>query len=853
MRSQRFVLGSLAIAAVALVAGLWWSSDDSAAPPSATTNDSTPVSAAAPTHDVTPKPASNPPDPSVHTTEPVRSGLSPSTAPNPTTRSPAIVRGRVVFAEGQPAVAAVIRLHGWEANAERVIRHGTPVGWKDPAPSIDPSGAFTFEFDPPAAYQFALDVCAKGHAGLAWRWVELAVGSETDVGDVVLPKACVVEGEVLDAAGQPLPFPVRVRLESSTKAPGPGGEARDSSALVNATTGAFRIDDAHAGSSRIAAFGYDGEYLGDARVLAEHAAVAHCRITYAGPDLTRVVKLHAHCPKYTLFGFDDPDVVVLQGHPSGPMTARNATSGMNSYSWSDLPIGRYSLTIDDPRFLPWTKTEVRTGDSVQAVLVGSCAIALTVLDPSTRKAVQPARVRVRYQGVNFSPNEFVIEDGSDGSADGVFGGIVPGKVLLIVEASGFAPAEVDLGKLEPRTTIARTIELARGATVRGRVTAQGSTIGRSGVLVRLRSGLPAAKRPLFLPGEVDDRSRDATTDANGDFAFEGLMAGPYAVWAERNRSIATEKIALDVRAAETLTHDLVIPASGSLRARIVWRAEFPPTGIRIAAREPPSSSQRAPTAFDTFEAIGDTLKPNVVALANDGSFAFDALPVGEIELVFGLPTPYVELGSMSIMGEPDMFVLDTVRIEADRETTAEFDLGARHPGFARVTLTSNGPAVSGLRVQAQSPSGAQRTLTRGAAILDARGECLLGPLLPDSYDLFVMPGDRDWFVDFEPGVSIAPAQTALAQVPLELHRGSLLLVDEHGAPQAHRAVAFERFGVSTMAYESDDAGRIQLVFPAFVGALIDPRSRPTNPNERPFIAFEWPSPTGERVVTWPPK
>lgn len=771
----------------------------------------------------------------------------------------AIVRGRVVRSDGQPAVDADVRLHGWEANSERVIRHGKPVGWKDPTPVLDATGSFRFEFDPPPAYQFALDVRAEGHSSLAWRWAELAAGSETDVGLVTLTQGCVVEGDVVDADGRPVSFPVRVRLEIDTRPSRQGGRATDSHAMVDAATGTFRIVDAHPGAARVRALGNDGTSLGDVAVEVTRTAVTRCRIVSSGPDPARAVLLNAQCENLYVFGIEDPRHVVLSGHPDGPLDGTAASGGTapiggsSSLRWVDLPVGRYSLSIDDPRFLPWTKSEVRTGDVVRATLVGSCSVALTVLDPTTHRPLTPSRVRVRYVGANFGPNEFVLADDADGHVDGVYGGIVPGNTLLIVEADGFAPAEIELGKLEPRTTIARSVELARGATLRGRVTAQGSAQGRSGVTVRLRSGRPPEPRALFMAQQLDDRSRDAVSDANGQFTFEGLMAGPYVLWAQRDQSIATAKEPLDVRAGETLTHDLVIPASGSLRARIVWRAELPPTGIRIAARSPRPDERREPSAFELFESIGDTRKPNVAEVADDGSFAFGAVPVGVVELWLSMPVPNVRFGSGSLMGNPQMFKLANVAIEADRETSAEFDLGANHPGFARVRIATSEPEVAGIDVNARSRIDATSSETRAAGSLNEHGDVVLGPLLPGPYDLLVTHANDAWFTTIEAGISIRAAETTSATHEIALHRGTLALFDAQGLPLADRSIAFERLGVRSARWTTNASGRVELVFPTFTGSVVDPSDRATNTRSAQGVPITWPPASGELGIVWPSK
>lgn len=859
IRSPVVIGATFVVVCAAVVSWIWLSSSEPAVAvmdtPAAVTDSVEPAADAAASDLTTNAESSAEP---VEAAVPSRVDVPTEVDPGSSATTRAIVRGRVVLSDGQPGVAADLRLHGWEANSERVIRYGKPVGWKDPIPELDANGSFRFEFEPPAAYQFALDVRAEGHSALSWRWVELAADSEIDVGVVSLTRGCVVEGDVVDADGRPVSFPVRIRLETNALAMGSAGAPRDSFAMVDATTGKFRIDDANPGAARVCALGNDGSTLGDAHVEVTRDAVTRCRIVHSGPDPSRAIGLSARCEKLHVFGVQDPRSVVLSGHPNGPLDGTAAAGGTSSiggsgsFRWIDLPVGRYSLSIDDPRFLPWAKGEVRTGEVVRAALVGSCSVALTVIDPTTRQPVKPSRVRLRYVAASFAPNEFVLEDGAEDHVDGVYGGIVPeGKTMLIVEADGFAPAEVELGKLEPRTTIVRSVELARGATLRGRVTAQGSTQGRGGVTVRLRSGRPPEPRALFLPNQLDERSRDAVTDADGRFEFDGLMAGPYVLWAERNASLAITKVPLDLRAGETIAHDLVIPASGSLRARLEWRAELPPRGIRVAARVPPEDDRREPTAFELFESIGDAPKRSFAEIADDGTFVIESVPIGVVELWLSMPTPIIRFGAGSLLGNPQVLALGNVTIEADHESTAEFDLGAHHPGFARVRIVTNESELAGIGVCARSRINATTSETRATGSLDALGDVVLGPLLPGPYDVLVTHANDAWFTTIEAGISIRAAETTSAQHEIALHRGAIALYDAQGLPLAHRSFAFERLGDRSARWTTDASGRVELVFPSFSGSIVDTSIRATNPAAAGGVPISWPPAAGELRIVWP--
>lgn len=105
----------------------------------------------------------------------------------------------------------------------------------------------------------------------------------------------------------------------------------------------------------------------------------------------------------------------------------------------------------------------------------------------------------------------------------------------------------------------------------------------------------------------------------------------------------------------------------------------------------------------------------------------------------------------------------------------------------------------------------------------------------------------------DPSHPIRPAETTVTHRTLVLHRGTIVLTDEHGVPVAGRSIAFDRFGVLTSTFESDAYGRIELEFPTFTGGILDPTEPLVNPNEPTIAPFSWPPASGELRIVWPPR
>lgn len=137
--------------------------------------------------------------------EPERSAVAVGNAARPK----ATVRGRAVDAHGAPLAACTVKLHGWQANSQRMdawlAENAAQPEWQDPETlTTGDDGSFSFTFWPPPPFQFTLDVTSAQHGSMGARWSELAEGSHTDVGDVVMVTGVRVTGRVVDPSGMPL-------------------------------------------------------------------------------------------------------------------------------------------------------------------------------------------------------------------------------------------------------------------------------------------------------------------------------------------------------------------------------------------------------------------------------------------------------------------------------------------------------------------------------------------------------------------------------------------------------------------------------------------------------------------------
>lgn len=117
--------------------------------------------------------------------------------------------------------------------------------------------------------------------------------------------------------------------------------------------------------------------------------------------------------------------------------------GSQSYSFDDLAPGVYAVTIDDPRFRPWSQDGVLPGTAISARLEPCSAVALDVRDGAGQPlALDSLAIDL---GNGFS-REFLAHDGLAHEGSEPFDGsvrLVPGDYTLRARA-GELEGEVDV-------------------------------------------------------------------------------------------------------------------------------------------------------------------------------------------------------------------------------------------------------------------------------------------------------------------------------------------------------------------------------------------------------------------------
>jgi hypothetical protein len=629
-----------------------------------------------------------------HAAEPAREAPEPRevapVATAPAATSLAEIRGRLVFADGSPAAAVSCSVHGWGGNQERVLRHGKPADWQDPSGTTDADGRFSIRFDPPRAFQFTLQAKQTGFAGVAWRWGEIAPGAVVDVGEVVLLAGATLEGRIVDREGNALGEQGwTVFARSAGLRERNGRDETQVLAHVHPGSARFRLEDVMPGRVELRVDSDMADFSGPPVTLAA-GETRTLDLVYEGPDNSRRITLSTSSTPFHVMSSPDAEHVQLHGPGAEVRTATRPGSG--DIAFEDLPDGAYTITIDDPRYLPWTSPALHPGQNARAKLEGSSALALRVLDEHG-EPLEAFELRVEFRNVNFRPTQFAVAH-ERGLVRGMFAG---DYTVHVTAGERQGAAEID-GLLAGETR-ALTLALGEACTVSGSVV--------------YRDGPPAAGLEVLLlrPAEVDDSPDSpvlthnmfssnaeylrkeidsAVSDASGHFRFVVPRAGAYVVHATQDgSSVSSDVLELSGDGREGI--ELVLPRGGRLRGRLLADGEVSWAGFRVSFQPAPGKGDSLAPRF-----AGDS----ICLLEADGRFELGPVPAGSG--VVRLQLPEERSSAAGAMSSPSSGQeLGTVTIEEGAVLERDFEVRDL-PGMLVLVVRVNGVPTAGLRVQLSS-------------------------------------------------------------------------------------------------------------------------------------------------------
>jgi protocatechuate 3,4-dioxygenase beta subunit len=541
----------------------------------------------------------------------------------------------------------------------------------------DARGAFAF--DPVAAHGgWAVVVRHPPYREVVLRGVAVAPDRASDVGTILLGAPTSLAGEVLDAAGRPVPGATVQVLRDAPRREALDFQqalfdlqaAIDPLAATDADRdGRFRVEGVSPGRYvlRVSAPGHATAFREDVLVTADERSADVRVVLDPGAGWTgRVVDEEGRgVPGARVLAIPTPsgrisrlDRVETRSGPDGHFRLDTLVSGLLHFveAWAEghAPSGRFLA----PRGV----------GSIDLVLVRAGRIEGTIRDEATGEGVAGAEV---IAGAGLTNSLSPVATTTDAAGRYVLATVSPGPVFLFVaRARGYQRRTLDLRAGGPRRVVAGEtlvvdLALPRGVTLSGRVLAEDG------------SPLPHATVGLLDVRDRWDGERTAVADASGRYAIESLRPATYEarVAAPGFAPIADEKDARFEIPAGALEHarDFVLQRGAEAHGRVLA-----PDGAAVAGA--------AVRLTAPVPAVDARLRDLAAVSDAGGRWRLRAVPAGaEVQVVAGRD------GYASRTTEPLRFAAGERR---------EIDLvlreGARLPG--RVA-DARGRAVEGARVR----------------------------------------------------------------------------------------------------------------------------------------------------------
>lgn len=755
----------------------------------------------------------------------------------------AIVRGRLLVGAGRPAGGVAIALHGWQANQERVLQFGLPENWQDPQTTTSGDGTFELRIDPPPAFQFFLEAKLAGWVTASWRWSEIAAGSVRDLGDTTLAPAGTIVGRVVDVGGKPVPGAWTVYAEGVSAGSSPDAEAPRAIGRADAATAEFRIEGAPPGTVHLKAnLGIVG-WIDGPGVDVRAGETVNANVVYSGPDFSQRITVVVFSQPFYVFDCAASSIT-LSGAGSEKRVSRKDTRSSQSYVFDDLPPGRYTVSIDDPNFGPWSRAGVSPGTRVDAQIRGAAAVELAVVDATTKQPIERYGVRVRFEHANFSPNEFELFDANAPPPPrGRVDGLIPREQTIVVRAPGYTDCELRVDGLVAGEVRALTAELRSGARLAVTVVAADGSTPAPNVDLTLELERKSGEQDSNFGFESSDQ-RKATSDASGRAELADLPAGRHTLVARRTVLVSVRAEVVVAADSAQLQQRLVLPAVGELRGRLIAQPRLDPTSLSIAV-EPTGMSEDDRWEL---EALVDRDPSGAMsAVATDGSFHIGPLPAQTLRVRLQLPQVMVptQHGATGLPGPSR--VIGEIAIRAGAPTEQEFDVTSFVPGSVELRVTRAGKPLEHAIVTCLEEQSEAGESGGACALLDANGEGRTGPLFAGRVRATVRDKQCTWQWTSPREIEIRSGATVRVDLEVELTEGALTLVDAGTQkPFEGRQVQIvpREPGGSSASVTTDAHGRVALALtPGKYLAIVMPQMDIATPERTTRQAeFEWTAP-----------
>jgi RNA polymerase sigma-70 factor (ECF subfamily) len=853
-----------------------------------------PAAAVAAASAVAPAPAAGPQDAAPAAREPIRASTPPLVADG-AKRADARARvvGRIALPDGRGAADVSLRLTGSESDGERALKYGVPDDWKPVESRSSADGSFSIEFPAPRAFQYVLEAKLAGLATVRWKWFEFEPGTIKDVGEVMLLRTGTVHGRIVDGSGRAVRSSRWVVYADSPDAKvAEGLQAPRVFAVADATSREFVLEDVPPGTFALSAESPLAGRIAGPSLEVHIGERTEAEIVVRSPDLAHRITIDLSSSPYDVFTSgileDAAPKIVLTGNGIDPRDATPSDSLLGSYVFDDIPDGRYTVEVNDPKYLPWRKSDVANGASIVAKLSGNAGIRLMVVDATSGKEIPRYSLRTRFEFEgNVRPDTVeLLRQGAEPPRDGVYDGLIPVNQVLQVGAPGCAECSLPLRPLAADRVTEITARLTQGATLSGIVLRSDGTTPSPYTPVHLepRQDGTVQQDDTSYPGTGATRGTlDVSSDDTGKFWFHNIHAGHFTI------RTGEDDPALEARIEDVEVRDdtpsieklrLVLPPSGFLSGRLVLPPDARLDGLEVVAVPLAETDEERWDRWSRVPRSAILIGPvrgmatRSPCLQPDGTFRIGPLAPGRKRVRLRLPVVaslkngstglglpaeidlarFVESREGSSTSDPDS--IDTVTIVDGEEVCADFDARPNFPGRLRIVAELRGAPAEDVFVQAipvdlAADASAPKLRVERFAIgqLDAHGSATLAPIPATQVRLFFTTtgsplralGVAHPWCWLAPGVyEVASNVESEVPVVIEFAAGDVLVVDPAGKLVTSHwfdvgcddvSIEGESFSVMT-----DPEGRLHLRLPPGRYRIrgMDWKSR-----KEPAASFEW--------------
>ena len=250
---------------------------------------------------------------------------------------------------------------------------------------------------------------------------------------------------------------------------------------------------------------------------------------------------------------------------SGPRTGSVATGTDGTFSFTELPIGEYTIRVSVSSSYLEVNVPNQTvrGDqttSVDISLTPKGSISGTILEEGSTNAIEGASVSLSGGPLNLTPSLTTVTDGKYS-----FSAIPDGSYIVSVSHPDYVNAEKEITVLDGGNVQADIPLMKESGSINGKLTINGSQIPVSGVVIDLR-------------GPKNDSQ---ISDENGSFSFSDLPVGEYSLSIEVPSSYNdVSDISVAVISGETTEVPILLTPKGGISGKV--SGEDKPGGLTSA-------------------------------------------------------------------------------------------------------------------------------------------------------------------------------------------------------------------------------------------------------------------------------